>query len=178
MIGGLLGGGIHTVCFKRGYREGDEAGGLAREVFAAGGDGEFAVFDAFGGYQFVGDFLDRAGLSSDDEDFEAIVVVEVDVEGGNDDLVMVVLDVGKRRLDVLFVVVVKEGDGAGDFLGAEVLAMFDERLAHLVGDGQRTVLVALLLDHFVKLAQQVARDRDGEPLNQFVFHIIKSRKQS
>ena len=53
--------------------KGGEGGreGLAWEVFAGGGDGELAVFDAFGGDEFVGDLLHQSGLAADDEDFEA-----------------------------------------------------------------------------------------------------------
>ena len=49
------------------------------------------------------------------------MVVEVDVQGGNDNLVVVVLDVGERGLDVLLVVVVNESDGTGDFVFPKVL---------------------------------------------------------
>ena len=127
------------------------------------------MFDAFGGDQFVGDFLDRAGLAADDEDLQAVVVVEVDVEGGDDDLVVVVLDVGEGGLDVLLVVVVNEGDGAGDFLVAEVLAVLDEAGADHVGHGQGAVVVALLAGHLVELLGQVARDGHGKADNAVGF---------
>ena len=98
---------------------------LRRKILAGRGDGKFAMFDAFGGDEFVGDFFDHGRLAADDEDLQAVMVVEVGVEGGDNDLVVVVLDVGEGGLDVLLVVVVKEGDGAGDFAVAQVLSMFD-----------------------------------------------------
>ena len=149
------------------YREG--CGVLAREVLAAAGDGEFAVFDALSGDQLVGDLLDRGGLAADDEDLKAIVVVEVDMEGGNDDLVVVVLDVGEGGLDVLLVVVVNEGDGAGDFLVAEVLAVLDEAGADHVRHGQRAVVLALLAGHLIELFGQVARNGNGKADNAVGF---------
>ena len=51
------------------------------------------MFDAFGGDEFVGDLLDRAGPPAHGQNFQAVVVVEVDVEGGDDDFVVVVLDI-------------------------------------------------------------------------------------
>ena len=66
--------------------------------------------DTFCGNEFVGDLFHQRCPAADDEDFEAVVVVEVDVEGGDNDLVVVVQDVGESGLDVLLVMVVKEGD--------------------------------------------------------------------
>ena len=139
------------------------------------------MFDAFGGDQFVGDLLDGAGLAADNEHLKAVVVVEVDVEGGNDNLVVVVLDVGERGLDVLLVVVVNEGNGAGDFLVAEVLAVLDEAGADHVGHGQGPVVVALLAGHLVELLGQVAGDGHGKadnPIGLVVFHRGDSIKGS
>ena len=120
------------------------------------------MFDASGGDEFVGDFLDGGGLTANDEDLQAVVVVEMDVEGGDDDLVMIVLDVSERGLDVLFVMVVQQGDGAGDFLVAEVLAVLDEAGANHVGYGQGAVVIALLAGHLVELFGQRARDGNRE----------------
>jgi len=54
--------------------------GLAREVFAAGSDGELAVLDTFSGDEFVGDLLDGPGPAAHGQDFQAVVVVQVDVQ--------------------------------------------------------------------------------------------------
>ena len=116
-----------------------------------------------------GDLLDRGGFAADNEDLQAVVVVEVDVEGGDYYLVVVVLDVGQRGLDVLLVVVVNESDGAGDFLVAEVLAMLDEAGADHVGHSQGAVVVALLFGHLVKLLGQVAGNGHGKADNAVSF---------
>ena len=42
----------------------------------------------------------------------------MDVKGGDNEVVVIVLDVGEGGLDVGPVVVVKESDGAGDFVVA------------------------------------------------------------
>ena len=53
------------------------------------------MLDAFGGDEFVGDFADDAGLAAHDQNFQAVVVVQMDVDGGENRVVMVVLDVGE-----------------------------------------------------------------------------------
>ena len=151
---------------------------LGRQVFAGGGDGEFAVLHAFGGDEFVGDLLYQGGMTADDEDLQAIVVVEVDVQGGNNHRVVVVLDIGEGGLDVLFVVVVKEGDGAGDFLVTEILAVLDEAGADEVGDGKRAVTIAFLVGHLVELFGQGTGNGDSETDNAFGFVILHRTETS
>ena len=169
--------GVAGVCTAGGCRFANVArprgSRLAGEIFASGGDSELAMFDAFGGDEFVGDLLHQRSLAAHDQHFEAVVVVEVDVQGGNNNFVVVVLDVGERGLDVLLVVVVKEGDGAGDFLMAEVLAMLDQAGADEVSHGEGAVVVALFAGHLVELLGQVARHGNGKADNAVslrVFH--------
>src|ERR1039458_10582752 len=121
--------------------------GSGGQVFAAGGDGELAVLDAFSGDEFVGNLLDGPGLAAHGQDFQAVVVVQVDVQRGKDDVVVVVLDVGESGLDVLLVVVVNERDGAGDVAVAVVLVVFDKLVPDHISHGQRTIVVALLTCH-------------------------------
>jgi hypothetical protein len=133
------------------------------------------VFDAFGGDELVGDLFHQGGLAADNEDLEAIVVVEVDVQSRDNDLVMIVLDIGEGGLDVLFVVVVKEGDGAGNFLGANILVMLDQAGANHIGDGERAVVVTFFARHLVELFGQRARDRNSkpdDPVGSMIFHEV------
>ena len=53
---------------------------LCWQILSGRGDGELAVFDAFGGDEFVGQFLDGGGFAADSEHFKAVVVVEVAVQ--------------------------------------------------------------------------------------------------
>ena len=152
--------------------------GLAREVFAAGGDGELAVLDAFSGDELVGNLLDGPGLAAHGQDFQAVVVVQVDMQRGDDDVVVVVLDVGESGLDVLLVVVVNQGDGAGDVTVPVVLAVFDKLVPNHVGHRQRPVVVALLAGHPVELFGQRLRDRDGEPDDALSFRVFHERDVS
>ena len=68
----------------------------------------------------------QGSLAADHEDFEAIIVVQVDVEGGDNQLGLVVLDVSQGGLDVLLVVVIKEGDRAREIFATKILVVFDQ----------------------------------------------------
>ena len=72
------------------------------------------MFYPFGGNQLLGDLLDSVRAPSNDQDFQAIVMVEVDVEARNDDIVVVMLNVRQRGLDAGLMMVVNKRDGAGD----------------------------------------------------------------
>ena len=127
---------------------------LRRQILAGGGHGKLAVFYPFGGDEFVGNLADGAGLAAHDQNFEAVVVVEMNMNGREDYVVVVVLDVRQCLLDVHLVVVIDERDSAGDVFIAEFLAMLDELVADHVGNGQRAVVVAFFARHTVELLQQ------------------------
>ena len=111
----------------------------------------------------------RIGAAPHRKNLHAVMMVKVDVHGGNNHIIMVMLDIGQKPLDIALVVVVNEGDGAGDFLVAEVLAVLDEAGADHVGHGQGAVVVALLAGHLVELLGQVARDGHGKADNAVSF---------
>jgi hypothetical protein len=49
---------------------------------AGGGHDEFTVLDAFNADQFIGNFFDIACLATQHKDFEAVMSVEMNMEGG------------------------------------------------------------------------------------------------
>jgi hypothetical protein len=64
------------------------------------------VFDAFGCDQLAGQFFEALRFSSQHNDFEAVVMVEVDVKRRQNLMEMVMLQLGQRLLHARFVVVV------------------------------------------------------------------------
>ena len=69
---------------------------LKRQILARCCHRQLSVLDAFGGRQFISNLLDNVRLAANDQKyFQAIVVIKMNMEGGNDDFVMVVLDVGQ-----------------------------------------------------------------------------------
>ena len=135
---------------------------LCRKVFAGGGEGEFAVLDTFSTDEPVGQGLEGRGFASHDEDFQAVVMVEMDVESGNDGLAVVVLEGGQRFLHMPGMVVIDEGDSTCVFYVAVLMAVFDEAVAHHVGDGQGTIAIAFLFNHPVEETQEVLGEGDAE----------------
>jgi hypothetical protein len=145
---------------------------LALEVFSAAGDGEFAVFNPFGGDEFVRDLLDGGGFAADRQDLHAVVMIEVHVQRGDDHVVVVVLNIGERSLDMLLVMVVNQGDGAGDFVVGEALVMLNETGTDKIRNGLRAVGVALLLRHLVQLPSQRPGHRNREPHHSVVLRFF------
>jgi hypothetical protein len=82
------------------------------------------VLDAFSGNELVGNLLDGPGLAAHSQHFQAVVVVQANVQRGDDYVVMIVLDIAESGLDVLLVVIVNQGDGVGDVAVAVVLVVF------------------------------------------------------
>ena len=109
------------------------------------------MLHAFAGDEFVGDLLeaDAGGLGEDD--FEAVVVLEMHMLRGNDLLQMTVLDLHQPGLQAGFGVVVDDRDGARHDLPAELLLMRDELLADHLRDGLGAARMAARGDHRVEL---------------------------
>lgn len=103
--------------------------------------GQLAVFDPFGSDEFIGNIFDQAGLAANQDDLQTVVVVQVDMDGGNDHVVVIVLNSRQYGLEVLFVMVRDQRNGPDHLLTAEFLPMFDQRIANHVGNGQGTVVI-------------------------------------
>lgn len=140
---------------------------LGGEVFAGGGDGEFAVFDAFGGQQGIGHLPDAVGASPHREHFEAVVMVEMHVQCRNDQVAMIMLNVGEQFQQVWLVVVVDQCDGTRNFAAAELLLILDELGAHHVGDRLGTVFVSFGADQLIEVAGEFLVERDAESSDRF-----------
>ena len=119
------------------------------------------VFDAFDGAEGVGEVADGAGGASEDDDFEAVVVVEVDVEGGDDEVAVFVLDVVDLVAELAGVVVVDHGEGGGDVLGGVAPFLGDEGFADEVAQGLGAVGVAFAFVALVEGGEEFGGHGDG-----------------
>ena len=111
------------------------------------------MFNPFCSDQLIRDLFDEIGLATHDEHFQTIMVVKMNVNRRNDHFMVVMLDVGQRSLNVLFVMIVNECDGAGNLFRAKFLPVFDEFVPDHVGNRLRSVVISLFPHHFVKLSQ-------------------------
>ena len=66
---------------------------------------ERAVLDSAQGDQLIGQFAHPRGLAAHDDDFQAVVVIQVNVGGGDHVVVERVLDFGQLVLQLALVVV-------------------------------------------------------------------------
>lgn len=63
----------------------------SREVQARGGHHQLAMLYPLGADQFVGELSDFRGTASNDGNLQAVVSIQMNMEDGNDGVVMVVL---------------------------------------------------------------------------------------
>src|SRR5512139_2509599 len=73
-----------------------ERGLKSAQVLAGGSQGELPVLDPFGADQPVADFFDLSPLAFHHQDFQAIVFIQVNMQGGQDGFVMIVLHLGQN----------------------------------------------------------------------------------
>jgi hypothetical protein len=130
------------------------------KVLAGVGEDELAEFHAAQGEDAVGDCLQFSALALHDDDFEAVVMVEVDVGRGEDHGSGAVLNVGELLGEIGDVVVVDQGEGAYDGL-IRIDVFFEKGAADEVADGLGTVLVTAFGDKAIELLEEVSVERDA-----------------
>ena len=111
---------------------------------------------------FEGD--EKDGLPKDQE---VLVLLQVNVHARHDQQVVLVLDRGKRGLQVSLPVVVDQADGAGRAAGAGLDLELGKPGPHHLGNGLRAVLETPGADHAVQLGGQPRRQGDAEPRHFF-----------
>lgn len=134
-----------------------------------GGEDEPAGLDSFRADQAVGELADDLGGTSEEDDFEAAVGVEVDVGGGHDAGEVEVLELVQAFADAADVVVVDEGDDSHGFAVVARDGLFNERITHEPANRLAAVGILVLLPVEVELLEQFAADRDAEA-DECVFH--------
>lgn len=142
---------------------------LGRQVVSRRCHNEFAVFHAARTDESVGEFLDGRLGSTNCNQFEAIVVIEMAMHGRQDVVAMIVLHVGQVLLQVPLVVVVDQRDAADDIAFACLLPVFDELGADHISDGHRAIIVTFFANHAIELAHQFRRERGAETGGKFLF---------
>lgn len=119
------------------------------------------MLDAAESAESVGEGGDLAGGPPEDENFEAVVVVEMDVEGADDDLLVVVLQFEKAGDKVAAVMIIDEGEGPGHVAALGPL-LLDEAGAEEVADGLGAVGVPLATDLGVEGLEEALGEGDAD----------------
>ena len=121
------------------------------------------MLDTLGAEEPFGDPFDLTPLSPDDEDLQAVMLVEMDVHGRDDLFVIPVLECGKGFGQLADIMAVHERDGADGFAVGERPFLLDQPLTDEIPDRLGPGRVAHLLDELVKSSQQVIVHRYAEP---------------
>lgn len=88
------------------------------------------MLDAFSADELASESLHVFGLTTKDDDFEAGFVIQVGMQSGNAQFVMIVLKVGKPFGQETGVVIANQSDGADD----KSIVGNNDRLNELVAD--------------------------------------------
>ena len=111
--------------------------------------GKTRVLNALSGFQLPVKLLDDLCLPFRDDDFQAIVMVKVNVLAGKYSVMVVVLNVEETGNQTAVMVIIYQRDGAGNFTVFPPL-LPDEFLPDQVPDRLGTIGVFSSVDVFVK----------------------------
>jgi len=128
---------------------------------STGGQNELAALDAPRAEQPVGQGLNFAGRPLNEQDFQALVAVQVDMGRGDDLGVLLMLQV-KQILREFPLVVVVHHDHNADNGGIPLEFLLEYVRAHQVRHCLGAVGVALLANQLVKLCEQIDIARNAE----------------
>lgn len=116
---------------------------------------QLSVLDPFGGDQFAGDLVHFVAAPPDHDDFQTIVLVQMNVQAGIHGHMSLMLHVGQKIAQVMYAVVIHEGDHPDDF-GIRLADLFlNEVVSDQIADGFRAILVALTADASIERLQQI-----------------------
>jgi len=151
--GNELNGNVETQ-HKNGLNTGQKA---VSEIFARAQEGDFAEFDAAGANQPVRDFLYDVGFSAHDNDFEAIVGVDVNVSCRNNIFKVVMLKVAYPVVKVARMVVEHHADRSHDFARNIFPFVRGESVTDQIPDRFGAVSVLFRFDVRIKFFEQISR---------------------
>jgi hypothetical protein len=126
------------------------------------GHNQTSVLDSLEADQTVCELLDASRLSVNDKNFEAGVVVEVGVAGGDNQFVVLVLEFGELFCDAIGVVVVDESDGADDDGIGRRGAFNDQLVADQIAERFRAVGIATVGDRAVEASEKIGIESDAD----------------
>ena len=120
-----------------------------------GGHGEFASEDALDGPEVARQLLQLAEFSLYRDDLEALVVVEVHVDGGGDGLECRMLDLSEFVAQSVGVVVVDHGDDTAHEVLIVLPFVLGEGIANQVTDRFGSADVSFFLDDLIEFVEEL-----------------------
>ncbi len=119
------------------------------------GHDETAVLHTLEANETAREPFDLSGFTADDEDFKAGIVVEMRVAGGDDEIVLSMLQLGELFSNAAGMVIVDEGDGADNGSVGRRGAFSNEAVANEIAKGLRAIGITALCDGAIEAPQKV-----------------------
>jgi len=120
------------------------------------------MFDAFKAEELIGKRFGLRAASFEDDDFQAVVMIEMHVRACQHLTLIIVLRGNQllRQLRLMMIVDQRES-GNDDLVGEDIFR--DKVIAYDVANRLRPIAVAFLLDHSVKPFQKLPVKRNPRP---------------
>ncbi len=131
------------------------------QILAGGAHCHLTVAHTPQGTEPVGKLVDRTGLALDDYHFETIMMIHMDMGGGDNLVMILMLNLGHLFLKLGLMMVVYHGNNT-DHVFVGLPFFFDEGGADQIPDRLGAVNVFSLPDGSVKLLEQFFIQGDGE----------------
>ena len=116
------------------------------------------MHDTFGGDQRVGHFLNGGRFAFEDQDFEAVVMIKVHMEGRQDEIEMIVLHGGEPLRQETHVMIVNQSQRSDDQAVRFGGGLLNEGFTDEVAEGFGAIGVAALGDVVVEGGEEVGID--------------------
>jgi len=120
------------------------------------------VFDSFSANQGIGHLADFGGAAAHDQNFETVIVIEVNVKGREDGVMVIVLDGGEFARELADVMIIDEGYGSDYVTTGSFPGLLDKFFPDEIAKGFGTVGVATAGNQLIKLLKQVGGDGDTD----------------
>jgi hypothetical protein len=131
------------------------------------------MFYSLGAYQFIGQPPYLPGLALDDHNFQAMVRIKMNMQGGNYIPVMRMLMLGQFIGQLPGVMVKYQGNGPNHFFFIFMVPfIFDQGISDQVPNRFRPVAVSFVRDQQVEFLQQPLINRHPEPYCFRHWHIL------
>jgi hypothetical protein len=121
------------------------------------------MLNAFGADQLLGNRLDCLGDSLNYKYLKTVIVIEVDVECGEDLLMMLVLHIRKLLAEHADVMVIHQSNGANYLAIGRLPSLLNQFLANQIAECFGPVGITSGGNQFVELSQQARIDGNSNP---------------
>src|ERR1039457_1535282 len=135
-------------------------GGL--EMLSGGGQDQLAMLDPLDADQLIGNLFYHQDGSANNQHLQAVVGIQVNMQGRYDLIMMGMLVVSQLVGEVPNVMIIDQSHRADRFLILGTALLLDQRRPDKIANRFRAVHIALLLNQLIKIRQKFFIKRDSE----------------